>query len=510
MSLVDLKRRVEKVRRKQNRPPLSQFIPSFPAFCNTYLSHRLTNPSSELHDWLDNAVDDMRHKRGQKLCVIAPRGSAKTTRGTICHVLYAVAAQSEEYILIISDTVSQARDLLGNVRHEAENNELLRKHFPGVSPGPVWRDTELQFRNGVIVGALGTGGKIRGRIRQVRPSLLIVDDPQNMDHVTSEVKRARSGRWFAQDVEYAGSPRTNYLVIGTALHRECIVCQLQKTPGWKSVLFRGIEKWPERMDLWQEWESLMCSHDDPEHEAKAKRFFDDNPAMLEGHKVLWPSRFTLYDLMLKRLSSGQAAFEFEQQGNPVDPSLCEWPAEYFDHANFWFDTWPDRLQVKTIAIDPSKGTGDDSGDYQAYVVFGRDHNGVEYVEADLRRQDVEAMAHTGCDLIKQHKPDGMGVEEDTLLGLLSPVFLRLFKEQRIECSLYSVKHKGASKEVRIRRLTSSLSMRRMRFKRRSAGTQLLVQQLKDFPHGAHDDAGDSLEMARRLAIDLVNEGKVKR
>jgi hypothetical protein len=35
-----------------------------------------------------------------------------------------------------------------------------------------------------------------------------------------------------------GRPETNVVVLGTALHRECIVYQLQRTPGWETHAFR--------------------------------------------------------------------------------------------------------------------------------------------------------------------------------------------------------------------------------------------------------------------------------
>jgi hypothetical protein len=45
---------------------------------------------------------------------------------------------------------------------------------------------------------------------------------------------------------------------------------------------------------------------------------------------------------------------------------------------------------------------------------------------------------------------------------------------------------------------------RLRFKSRSPGTALLVQQLQDFPLGDHDDGPDALEQALRLLIELWN------
>jgi hypothetical protein len=47
----------------------------------------------------------------------------------------------------------------------------------------------------------------------------------------------------------------------------------------------------------------------------------------------------------------------------------------------------------------------------------------------------------------------------------------------------------------------------MRFKARSPGTAVLVEQMKSFPLAAHEDAVDCTEMARRLAIKLIRKGK---
>jgi len=59
--------------------------------------------------------------------------------------------------------------------------------------------------------------------------------------------------------------------------------------------------------------------------------------------------------------------------------------------------------------------------------------------------------------------------------------------------------------VRIRRLGPYLAQRKLRFKSRSPGTALLIQQMKDFPVGDHDDGPDALEMALRLMMELFNE-----
>ena len=59
------------------------------------------------------------------------------------------------------------------------------------------------------------------------------------------------------------------------------------------------------------------------------------------------------------------------------------------------------------------------------------------------------------------------------------------------------------KVVRIRRLTPLLSQGRLRFKTGSKGAKLLVEQLQDFPCGDFDDAPGALEVAFRLACEML-------
>ena len=68
--------------------------------------------------------------------------------------------------------------------------------------------------------------------------------------------------------------------------------------------------------------------------------------------------------------------------------------------------------------------------------------------------------------------------------------------------LYTINN-TVNKLVRIRRLTPHLAAGRIRFKGDSPGARLLVEQLRDFPNGDHDDGPDALEMALRVLGDLL-------
>ena len=93
--------------------------------------------------------------------------------------------------------------------------------------------------------------------------------------------RERSWSWLTKDVLPAGEPSTNVVVLGTALHRECIVCKLQQTPGWESHVFRSLKEMPRRMDLWAEWEAILHNWEDDRREARARTFYEANRAAMD-------------------------------------------------------------------------------------------------------------------------------------------------------------------------------------------------------------------------------------
>jgi predicted phage terminase large subunit-like protein len=221
-------------------------------------------------------------------------------------------------------------------------------------------------------------------------------------------------------------------------------------------------------------------------------------------EVLWPEREDLYSLMVLRATIGAPAFESEKQNNPLDPSLCEWPEEYFTRPGFWFESWPEYLPIKTLALDPSKGRDAKHGDYRAFVKLGRDHNQTLYCEADLRRCNSEVIVAESVEYVKGFKPDGFAIEINQFQELFVAPIQEAARLADVTMPIYGINN-TVNKEVRIRRLGPYLSQRLLRFKAKSPGTALLVQQLRDFPNGDHDDGPDALEGALRLMIELFND-----
>ncbi len=466
-----------------------------------YLPEHFRRAPSQMHIWLGEQLDSFRDERGQKVNVIGPRGGAKSTIGTLCYALRAAVEVWEPYLWVVSDTKNQAQTHLDNIKSELENNELLANDYPqSTGRGPCWRATMIQLRNGTVLESFGTGQRLRGRRRREnRPTLIICDDLQNDGHMASAQLRESSRHWFHGTLLKAGTKRTNILNLATALHRDALAMQLYRTPGWNKAMFRAIEKWPDAMELWAEWEKLYCDIENPHARDEAYEFYTQHRVAMEaGVVLLWPEEEDLYTLMKMRVEEGRTAFEREKQSSPIDPERCEWPEDYFGE-HIWFQEWPEELQFKVMALDPSKGADTRQGDYSAFVVLGIDRQGLLYVEADLARRPTPQMVADGVSLLRRHQISTFGVEANQYQELLAGEFTNEFQRTSVQFTPPCAIHNHVNKQVRIRRLGPYLSQRRIRFLKSSPSTVMLVDQLRDFPLGAHDDGPDSLEMALRLA-----------
>jgi predicted phage terminase large subunit-like protein len=493
----DLAREIGRDRRKRQGDDGGGML----AWGRKFLPNHFRLPPSRMHYWLAGMLDSLDRRRGRKINLLGPRGAAKSTLGTLAFVLRAALERREPYIWIISDTKHQACAHLENVKAELLENEMLAAKYPDAAGrGSVWRGNSIVLKNSAAIEAFGTGQRLRGRRRrEYRPTLIVCDDLQNDGHIRSLVQRRQSREWFHGMLMKAGTPETNIVNLATALHREALAMQLHETPGWTSKIFKAIVRWPENMSRWAEWEAIYTDLKNPNYLRDARAFYEKNLiAMHAGAIVLWPEVEDLYALMRMRAEGGRTAFEREKQNSPINPDACEWPESYFDEA-VWFDAWPAVLLLKTMALDPSKGSDSRRGDYSAFVMLGVDRQGIIYLEADLARRPTPQIVADGVELLRRFRPDAFAIEANQFQDLLSGEFEREIGRQGLLGTRPLPLENHVNKLVRIRRLGTYLSTRRLRFKTDSPGTKLLVEQLQEFPLADYDDGPDAAEMAVRLA-----------
>lgn len=442
----------------------------------------------------------MLQAKGRRLVIAAPRGHGKSTVMSLQNVLHAALYGYKKYILLVSDTEAQAAAFLDAVKAELEDNELLQEVF-GPQKGRVWKSSSILLRNGCRIDVVGSGQKLRGRRNGARrPDLILLDDIENDEEVRQRENREKLAAWFFGAVSKAGDRYTDIVFIGTALHYDSLLMRLLKNPAYRALRFQAVERFSDS-HLWEQWQTLYTDLQDPEREQAAQRFFQRHKAeMLQDTAVLWPAKLSYYDLMCMRVSEGEGAFWQEMQNVPMDPEACLFPEswlQYYDPAAVDFSHGFRFFGF----CDPSLGKTDHS-DYSALITLAEDTaTGLLYVlDADLRRRTPDAL----IDDILQCSGDlrrnyGSGY---TQFGIESNQFQWLLKEQLRKAGarageyipLCEVQARG-SKEGRIRSLQPYVRNGYLLFARRHI---LLLEQLRQFPLGRHDDGPDALQGAVEL------------
>lgn len=94
------------------------------------------------------------------------------------------------------------------------------------------------------------------------------------------------------------------ILIGTVLHtHDSVLARFLKNPLWNRKVFKAIIQWPDRMDLWEQFEGLLLAQK-PRREgeaAHAMALYQANKAdMDKGAVVSWPALRPIHKLMIRR------------------------------------------------------------------------------------------------------------------------------------------------------------------------------------------------------------------
>src|SRR5688572_12976621 len=91
----------------------------------------------------------------------------------------------------------------------------------------------------------------------------------------------------------------------------------------------------------------------------------------------------------------------------------------------WFTDWPQDLQIRVIAWDPSKGKSDKHGDYSAVVELGVCSEGLLWVDADLERRPVARRIVDVLGRVREFQPQAVAIEANQFQELIGPELLRV-------------------------------------------------------------------------------------
>lgn len=474
----------------------------FRFFAETYFPHYVQGgiEPSEFQRWAYETVPVWANTPGRNQGVAAPRGEGKSTLLTQIGCLYLIVHGLAHSIPMIMGSTEQAEEMLEVVKAELEVNPRLRMDFPeACGRGRTWRVGLIITLNNVKIKAYGALKRIRGaRHGPWRPDFIFLDDMENDENVRSKEQRDKLEKWVKTAVLNLGPPNGSLRVmyLGTMLHYDCVLKRLLALPLWKShaKVFSSIIRWPDRMDLWDQWEEILRV----DGEEAACAFYLLHQAEMDlGAAVSWPKVRPLYKLMLKR-ADDHKAFDTEQQNDPTAGEDCPFSGclQYWVH--------PQRDWAFFGAHDPSMGKHAKRGDPAATLVGGYDriHGKLSVVAALIRRRVPDKQIDDIIDL---------QAEWNCLLwGIESVAFQEFFRTELVKRSAERNAHVPArpidtisDKDMRIERLQPHCANGLILFNRNQ---RTLIEQLEHWPEAAHDDGPDALEMLWQIARRGIRGG----
>ena len=341
---------------------------NFQLFCESYFPETYALAWSPDHlkviEKIETAV-----LRGGLFALALPRGSGKTTI-TESAALWSMLYGHREFVVLIGATESAALELLDSLKTELEVNERLAEDFPevcypvaqlegianrcagqlykGERTRITWTSNEIVLptvegsrASGIIVRVAGITGRIRGMKfkrsdgRNVRPSLVIIDDPQTSESAGSLEQTRKRVRVLAGDILGLAGPgqKISGIMPCTIIRpgdMADIILNRNTHPDWNGEKTRMVYRFPTNMKLWEEYAEIRAEALRTEGNfQKATEFYLANrEAMDAGAEVSWEARFNhdevsaLQHAMNLKFQDEQA-FQSEYQNDPLPDDTAD-------------------------------------------------------------------------------------------------------------------------------------------------------------------------------------------
>lgn len=341
---------------------------NFQLFCESYFPETYALAWSPDHlkviEKIETAV-----LRGGLFALALPRGSGKTTI-TESAALWSMLYGHREFVVLIGATESAALELLDSLKTELEVNERLAEDFPevcypvaqlegianrcagqlykGERTRITWTSNEIVLptvegsrASGIIVRVAGITGRIRGMKfkrsdgRNVRPSLVVIDDPQTSESAGSLEQTRKRVRVLAGDILGLAGPgqKISGIMPCTIIRpgdMADIILNRNTHPDWNGEKTRMVYRFPTNMKLWEEYAEIRAEALRTEGNfQKATEFYLANrEAMDAGAEVSWEARFNHDEVSALQHAMNlkfqdEAAFQSEYQNDPLPDDTAD-------------------------------------------------------------------------------------------------------------------------------------------------------------------------------------------
>lgn len=337
-------------------------------FCETYF------PETFQLAWSDDhlkviAKIERSTLEGGLFAMAMPRGSGKTTLAEVA-CLWAILFGHQPFVVLIGASEAHAEEMLDSIKGELEQSEILLDDFPeaahpvqslenivqrsagqtfnGVSTNISWKARSIVLptipgskASGAIVKAAGITGRIRGMKfkrsdgRSVRPSLVIVDDPQTDESAGSVTQSAYRAAVVAGAILGLAGPGKKIAGVMpcTVIRPDDMADQIlnrDKHPEWNGERTKLVYAFPTNEKLWDRYRELrndgLRAGDGG---AAATEFYREHRVEMDaGSRVAWaerhnPDELSAIQSAMNLRFQDERAFFAEYQNEPLPDVIAD-------------------------------------------------------------------------------------------------------------------------------------------------------------------------------------------
>jgi predicted phage terminase large subunit-like protein len=428
-----------------------------------------------------------------RVAIAAPRRHAKSTAITFAYTLAMVVFRESRYCILVSDTVAQSIQFLGDLKKELGDNDELRRMF---KIKELIKDTEDDIivicddGHTFRIQAKGSEQKVRGlKWNNLRPDLLVCDDMENDEIVMNKDRREKFRRWFYGALVPCISIKGKIRYVGTILHNDSMLESLMPKEWHKGTVVTPLKVYNTRK---QPWTSIK-------YRAHSDDFLH----------ILWPQNYDKqYFVELRQDYINQGipdVYSQEYLNRPIDETLS-----YFKRRDFIGLEKEDKAKALRYYI-----TGDlaisqaETADYTVFVVAGVDEDKHIHIKNVIReRLDGREIVDTILALEKQYQPEAIGIEEMQVSKAIGPFLREEMIRSNVFPTLVKLKHQGKDKISRARSMQARLRAQSVKFEKGQDWYQTFEDECVTFPRGKHDDQVDAFAYLGML-LDIIIEAPTK-
>tara|TARA_E500000331_G_scaffold101280_1_gene98177 strand:+ start:1214 stop:2704 length:1491 start_codon:yes stop_codon:yes gene_type:complete len=427
-------------------------------------------------------AESLLKSENKQINIIAPRGHAKSSIvGGVFPLWHIMFDEGPKLIVLVSRTQDHAVKLLGTIKDVLDFSATFRQMFGywGMNSARAWAKTEVQLKDGTMIICKGTGQQLRGiKHGNQRPTLIIVDDPEDENNTKTSEAMEGNLRWLLQSAIPSLDPiKGRIAIIGTPIHQRCMVETLKEMKGWLNFLFKP--DLDNNKALWEEWQpvkKLKQKKEELESIGRVSVFYREYLCEIVGDE----------DQLFK-----------EEYINYYEGKIIHEDSKaYIELTNFEGNKDKEVRAVNIfMGVDPASSTAQ-TADFSTIVSIAIDKDGNRFVLPYYRQRATPMnLAESIIDQFKVYKPVKTRIESVGYQEMLREYVKKRCEEEKLFISGLEIKERPRnSKSSRLETLQPYFAQGKFYITKNMIE---LRDELLLYPRGKHDDLLDGMFYANK-------------